>query len=719
MITFKLSFLLAFPISFNKLSTHSVEFKLQRNSSKNLNSGLPALIGCAHISYELVPGKCKNDIDVVCWSSVSKIFTKEAQVTMKTVVRDGKAWVPFSIDHNFGHLKLDELKKLRDYVVQINIRSNDAFGRNIPTPSCDIESGSRFFEIIEDATNINAFESRFDSLENYCRNLVMRCSNFTRNELVTWLHSPEEYRWFNEIMDIECNQKTYHCRQFLVPSSFPSVSINKNIRQSNSKAQTKIMPVKVSTDVNISVPAEVFFTDPNLSIFRHDSSTGIVSKVFLLIVVESLMTKSQKMVLNSLVVKVKNLENIPTESLMKYGVHSIFFTYEIPNMLYYKSPAKPLAETIEFYENHIYFSDDVPKLKMFEFFQSQRFFIELYANRNEIEEKANCRLFGEEPNDHLISKIRNNYEESSLVFPNPILFAVVAYDISSLLENVWDFRESGQCHIPNLSLFQKPFSHTDLLMYTDIKTANEVNLSPSNYSKYPIILEESTLLFLGTSLTVELYLMAPQAASLIVHQIPDTFQRLLIIFREKEFAQTFYSEIADHNNKILKEITNDPGRKSLELLDIITGFFLDNGNEFAFFAEGLSNGFILNAWHIVDRCTRNQAKVFYNTDLAFEKRLYDQFLGEGLFSVTLKIPLHDILAKHHLYVKKRVPVPCMEALKKFSVLFHASNFKSILQQNILPSPRELMSLDLEWGVPLRWKHYRMVPIQSMLFESET
>lgn len=725
MITFKLSFLLSFPLEGKKKPKSVFSAAKFQNRSQNVIEAplLPGLLGCAHINYELVPGKCRYDLDVVCWGAVSKIITKEGQITMRTIIRDGEAWVPFCVDHNLGNFKLEEVRKFREHIVKFNITSNETVSRILNVPSYDIEQGDSFYEIVEDVTRKSVLGSRKDDLENYLRVLVMRCTNYTQGELVSWLHGPDNYKRFYEIMDYECSGKEYHCRQFIPPNISPEDSSNQrqsdpkkvNLKAPTNNVQKDPRKRNDSTDITIMVPAEVFFTDSNLSIYRSDLSNGVVSRAFVFITVESLMTKAQKLILNSLIIKIKKIVNIPVDVLQQIGIETIFFKYIVPSIATCKSVAKPLADTIRFEENHIYFTDQAPKLKLIEFLQSQRFFVEIYGNRVETPEEPHCSLFGEEPDDLNISKILNYSEDPPPELPNPILLAMAAYDVSSLLDNVWDFREIGQCHIPNLTFFQKSYSSYDPISYSDVKTVNEVNLLPQTSFKYPVVLQEATLLTLGTSLEIEAYLMAPQAASLILHQVPNTFKRLFIIFYDEDLAKLFYSEVSDHNIKVVEEVKSDPELKNPELQDIITGFFLDNGNDFAMFVEGPSIGFILNVRHIVDQCPPNQAKVFFNTENAFAWRLYNQFLYEGIFTITLKIPLQDILAKYELYLKKNVPVPCMEALKKFSLLFHSSSFKSILQQNIFPGPRELISLDLEWGIPLRWKKQGVTVVGSMFF----
>lgn len=719
MITFKLSFLLSFALEINKKKSTTKSQKANR--SVNETQSLSDLLGSVHINYELVPGKCKYDLDVLCWGAVSKIITKDTQIIMKTIIRDGKVWLPFCVDHNIGNLKLEEVRKYRDYIIQFNITANNIAGRNIIMQCYNMEANDLFYEIVEDVTRKSIPEFRSDNLENYLRILIMRSLNQTNEELVSWLHGPDNYQRFYEIINKECNGEVYRCREFnrtTLSTRESNVQKASIAKRNSSKTQTKRVQKNVKrvepTNINILVPAEVFFTDPKFSIFKGESATGLVRNAFVTFTVESLMTRAQKLILNSMVLKIKKLDNIPVDILKQLGIESLFLTYDIPAVATCKSVIKPLAEKIRFEENHIYFTDQVPKLKFIEYLQSQRFYVEIYGNRTEMLEEQQCRLFGEEPGDYEISH-RNITEEPLTQLPNPILLAVAAYDVSSLLDNTWDFREIGQCHAPNLTFFQKPYTNYDIVCFSDNITANEVNFLPLYRSTYPVVLQEATLLSLGTCLEIESFIMAPQAASLIFHQTSNTFKRLFVIFYNEELATTFYNEINEYNTTLLDELKKNANQKNPETEDIVTGFLLDNGNNYAFFVEGFSHGFILNAWHIVDHCTPQEAKVFFNTDHIFERRLYTHFLGEGLFTITLKIPLYNILAKYELYLRKNVPESCMEALKKFSLLFHASNMRSILQQNMLPAPRDLLSLDLEWGVPLRWKKTPIEKVESTLF----
>ncbi|KAJ8909442.1 hypothetical protein NQ315_017544 [Exocentrus adspersus] len=296
----------------------------------------------------------------------------------------------------------------------------------------------------------------------------------------------------------------------------------------------------------------------------------------------------------------------------------------------------------------------------------------IYGNRTVSYSDPKCLLFGNEEEDDVISKIRSMKKLETVPEANneSVLLAVCSYDISSVVQNIWDFKEKGQCHVPGLILYQKCMGFYNIINYSDMKNVNEININP-NIVEFKSTILENTLLDFGTSLKVEVYLLAPQTASLILMRIPNTFKRFLFILNSYELSKNVLTSIIKHNDGILSENT-DASESDLEFTDVITGFLIDNGNSSTFFLEGLSTGFILTIENItIKNFDVERGKFFFNTDTVFEKRLYNSFMKEGL-----------------------------HALKRLCLLFHSSSYKSILQYNLLPKPEELLSLNLEWGVPL-------------------
>lgn len=165
-------------------------------------------------------------------------------------------------------------------------------------------------------------------------------------------------------------------------------------------------------------------------------------------------------------------------------------------------------------------------------------------------------------------------------------------------------------------------------------------------------LKEYVLLEKNTTLSLEAYLLSPQSAALVFHQIPNTFKRLMLIGWHKDLVRHFLGKIISHNQQIMHFVRND---------DFLTGFFLDNGNDFIVYVEGHSVGFILNLWRDLDRLKPYVGRVFFNTDQVYENRLYNLCSKwSGFYFVTMKIPLQLIVKQPKLYVEGLAPLLCQK-----------------------------------------------------------
>lgn len=181
----------------------------------------------------------------------------------------------------------------------------------------------------------------------------------------------------------------------------------------------------------------------------------------------------------------------------------------------------------------------------------------------------------------------------------------------------------------------------------------EINLAGISLNGNVAPLKEYVLLEKNTTLSLEAYLLSPQSAALVFHQIPNTFKRLMLIGLNKELILQFLGKILGHNQNIMHfDRTND---------DFLTGFFLDNGNNFIVYVEGHSVGFILNLWQDLEKLKPCQGRVFFNTDQVYENRLYNVCSKwSGFYFITMKIPLQLIVKKPKLYVEGQTPLLCQK-----------------------------------------------------------
>lgn len=137
--------------------------------------------------------------------------------------------------------------------------------------------------------------------------------------------------------------------------------------------------------------------------------------------------------------------------------------------------------------------------------------------------------------------------------------------------------------------------------------------------------------------------------------------------------------------------------------DVITGFLIDNGTEVHMFVEGISHGYILEVWNKIHRINTTVAKVFLNSETEFEKRMYERLMVVGIYTISLKVPLGDILANQNIYVQGVIPVPC------FKVHF-------ILNQCIEKQFYSSFCLNLHQQFIQRWNFFYFILASSFILE---
>lgn len=69
----------------------------------------------------------------------------------------------------------------------------------------------------------------------------------------------------------------------------------------------------------IDVPGEIFFADPNLSVYRLQNANKSVTDGYVISTITKLLTKIQKYDLNPIVIKIKKITKLPVDMLRKQG----------------------------------------------------------------------------------------------------------------------------------------------------------------------------------------------------------------------------------------------------------------------------------------------------------------------------------------------------------------------------------------------------------------
>ncbi|CAH1967678.1 unnamed protein product [Acanthoscelides obtectus] len=657
MITFKVSFLLSFTLRPQTVAGKKKEKKGDKNKEKPAKKeskkkkvtvkdddkeslvivfGPQDVLGVAHVDYDLVPGRIKYDFDVVCWKTVATISTRDGSSLIRTVIKNEKAWVPITIEHYIECLNTaEDIKRFRNHIVQFRLTHSVPKGieqMTIMVRRDDVRNNDTFekLQLIIHPDEALMAKRNYDSLEEYIRNLILSCANYPKNETVSWFNLP--YRWedFYEIIDKDAQGETVKCKAFVLPPTGqlePQVKeiktagakgkkekneqksknkkLDKNSKSSKSSKTTEKQPTR-GDSTTIQVPGEIFFTDPDLVIYKSDTRTFVLDDVFVLLSVKQLMTSTQKLSMNPLVIKLKKLRKLPADLLKKLEVHSVYAQYDIPSIACCRSAIKPLAEYILFDEAHIFFNDKVPKIKVIEFMQTRRLLVEIYGIRTVHPKQPSYDLFGTDPTDFNISKIKlTTFNRKDIIEDTTsthVLLAVASYDLSSLVDNVWNFRERAQCHEPNLTLFQQGKGYFDMMVYRDVMTVPEIHFPPGG-KKIKSLVPESVYLEQGTTMHIEAYILAPQTPCLVIHNQPNLFKRMLMVIYDEQLAKDVFVEIYTRNKLILHEAKKKSEQNiDMELSEVLTGFLIDNGNNYLMFVEGLMNGFFVEVFHLVDKC---------------------------------------------------------------------------------------------------------------------
>ncbi|KAF5290138.1 hypothetical protein FQR65_LT11650 [Abscondita terminalis] len=721
-------------------------------------------IRSVHIEYVLIPDRPKYAIDVLCWGEIAKIFSNDGDFTIKCFVSKGIAWIPISVRHDINEFSDAEVFKLHEHIINYSfITTPSKLGKRAKTEKskayfikeADIDSAERFILAYSSDPNINPTDD--GTLEKDIEDFLWECADkpgaLDRQEIVSrlqFLKDPLHKYTVNKIIDDCIHNKNFNCKDFapICPSplteeqteksakmtAFDKNSNSKNLKkdkqfdkkikkEADKTSKTKENRKGKGSDVKISVPGEIFYTDPNLSVHKLNMESSQISQAFIITSATDILTREQKFQLNPLIIKIGKVSNLPLDILEKYRFKQIYACYNVPYIARCTTNKKHMNDCVEFNEGHAHFLHNVSKLKISEFLLTQRLYVEIRGEREE-QDSVRPNLFGQEKEDAAISDLIDSTTcsrilQTSTTEPTVVTLAVACFHLSSLMKPIWDFKEIKSCHHPDSMLYEKLSKNSDTLQFVDTVTINEINLvrlKPKSWSP----LTEDILTTYGTTVSIEVYLSAPLCDVLTMFTYPTLYNRLLFVVNDTKTARFFFHLIMLHNQDIfgpetvlvnylksgikptnlkMKHVTSD----ERDLRPAVTGFILNNATSYAFFIEGMNNSLITDIWTKIKDSQKSLMKIFYNSNFLFERRIYPEFLKfGGVYVINLQKSLFDILNQNLLYLEGSVPTPCWDALKKFDLMFNSRSFKVMHQCNLFPTAKELLSLDMEYGVPHRW-----------------
>ncbi|XP_036416048.1 uncharacterized protein FLJ43738 [Colossoma macropomum] len=153
--------------------------------------------------------------------------------------------------------------------------------------------------------------------------------------------------------------------------------------------------------------------------------------------------------------------------------------------------------------------------------------------------------------------------------------------------------------------------------------------------------------------------------------------------------------------KVLCSYRMSNKEKANKNLNVLTGFHILDKSLHLFVLEGLKGQAIKQLWETLpiklEDDVEKQITVLYNSGLSFSERLYDS-LDLGLSPVYLYQPLDTILKEPLVYIGDVLPYTCLQALLRIKHLCQAKKLEEVVQNDLFPSAKMVLSLKQEFGI---------------------
>ncbi|XP_017776186.1 PREDICTED: uncharacterized protein LOC108562384 [Nicrophorus vespilloides] len=661
-------------------------------------------LGFIHIDYNLLPNMSYS-VDVVYWETVYKIFTADESVAFTSCKRDGAIWIGVVVEHRVEDLEQDELLQLQKHVIQCTASPS----KNKVGQSARSEKTKAFY-VRANEMETKGFLEAFDQDPN-----VEEIAPISRKTICSDKLIFERMLRILETGDYSFKEFTPNTLESLPEDFCPEeviqlVELPKEEKRDKKgkkgkkgkkerKKSKKSKKEKKKVNLKMSLSGESFFTDSNLCVHGTKETMDKIQKMYVLTRVKDLMTVEAQAEMNPLVIKLKMVKNLPVEILQKEGFTSLYLQYNVPNIARATTLEKEIVKDIRILDAHVYFNLDAHVL--IEFLQTRRFCVELVGTRMKPEIEPS--LF--HPDCKFSYKKFVDEDETVVVL------GTACFDLSQLLD-----------HIQMLKLVEA-FRSPDNLQAMDVDrlyrnfdypigpTLNKIHLDPTTNFKGYTPLKDTDLLTHGTSLKIEVFLGAPLYGISQMLATPEFFRRLLLIVYKEEVAVVLLNEILSQNQDLTQEVIVcnymqiQDGNNLDTTSELVTGFMIDNGNSYLFFIEASMKNYCLEMiWMQIKVLNESACKMLYSTNYVYSRRIYEKFLSiGGLFTIALKIPLQEIFRIKDIYLEGNLPKPCFKALMKLQMLLKTPTMREINQYCLFPTANELISLNVEFGVPVKIK----------------
>ncbi|XP_046398030.1 uncharacterized protein LOC124164860 [Ischnura elegans] len=393
--------------------------------------------------------------------------------------------------------------------------------------------------------------------------------------------------------------------------------------------------------------------------------------------------------MNPLVIKFKSIKNIPLESLKKAKIEKIYIKYKILNEPFIETETWDVKnESMSVDHVKIIPTDKMNALELLEYLQTSYLLVAILGmkdgDKQSIHKKSETETVVKVKGKKSASS--QNLEKIPLENQKHKTLALAKCDLSNLLDKQAFLEEE-------LPLFSNESFSIKLMRKLEVMIQHLDDMNDE------IILNlSSTEIFLSFAVPLQ----ENQGTLTLAGKMH--YNRLYVTFHDCSIAQTVVKRVKSLNlRSILKTQKSGTQHNEMPKEDqkFLTGFLVHDTKDVLLYVEGIYS--IISSFYEellqLPQCSQD---IIFDGSLVFNKRLYDKFIMTGGFhSLNLKNTLEKLLYIEESVKKGEQVRPWKETIRSLSEIMKTEDMKRACREELFPTPTELISLDIKYGVPQR------------------
>ncbi|XP_036387660.1 uncharacterized protein FLJ43738 [Megalops cyprinoides] len=432
---------------------------------------------------------------------------------------------------------------------------------------------------------------------------------------------------------------------------------------------------------------------------------------------KQLISEELKVELNPLVIRILSASSMPASPIpfhvLKEKCFPVYCQYKFHNMTVHRTKGQQHGANVYFKDVNVILTGLLSPGELREYLGGPPLEIEVHDRDRKPERlSSNSALFGAEPSDNQLSSKHTTHSifQDQYKLCNPC--GIAKLDLSDLLHgqkcfkvsvpinsspplplagkegDEWDERALGIAGVVDGPLdLPMPMGH-----YHDANSVLKVRIEIA----CPLINDSSSTEGCGPGCPFGRIIYMFKGTTSIA---PTRLRSEILRINAAAFQLESYAE--ETIETALSCYKMNAKERESEGLDVVTGFHVLDGHMQLFVLEGLKDGAIKRLWNAIPiklpGGEEGQVEILYNSALSFSNRLYST-LDLSLRPVHLHKQLELIMKESAMYVRDMVPLACLQALSRLSLLFCVKKLKDVVQSGLFPSAEMVLSLSREFGI---------------------